>query len=106
LQASPVWQVAAHFGALCLLHLFSFLALTGRKIREQELGLEFSDTGKWSSMGEAAEARRSDFQGEALQLLHEHGPLTPSDYAHATCRKRATAKIQLSLTNESTSLLN
>ena len=72
------------------------LALTGRTIREQELALQFSDPGTWSLLGEVAEVRRSDFEREALNVLHEHGPLTPSQYAHVTGRKRASVKVQLS----------
>ena len=71
------------------------LALTGRTIREQELALEFSEMGKWLLLGEVAEVRRSDFEREALNVLQEHGPLTPSQYAHLTGRKRDNVKNQL-----------
>jgi hypothetical protein len=76
-------------------HMTASLALTGRAIREQELALEFSDTGTWLLLGEAAEVRRSEFEREALLVLHEHGPLTPSQYALLTGRKRETVKVQL-----------
>jgi hypothetical protein len=72
------------------------LTLTGRTIREQALALQFSDTGMWTLLGEAAEIRRSDFEREALQVLHEHGPLTSGEYAHLTGRKHPSVKVQLS----------
>ena len=52
----------------------SLASQAGRTIREQELALEFSETGTWSLLGEAAEVRCSEFERAALQVLQEHGP--------------------------------
>jgi hypothetical protein len=76
--------------------MIASLALTGRTIREQELALAFSDTGQWVLLGEASQVRRSEFEHEALLMLHEHGPMTPTEYALRTGRKHASVKVQLS----------
>lgn len=72
------------------------LMLTGRKVREQELALSFSGDCRWSLLGGAAEVRRTEFENEAIAVLTENGPMSPSEYAKATGRKREVVKVQLS----------
>jgi hypothetical protein len=40
----------------------------------------------------------AEFEREALLMMHEHGPLTPSEYAHQTGSKQTLVKVQLSRT--------
>jgi hypothetical protein len=58
------------------------LHLTGRDIEERELALRFvPSAGSWSLMGDAAEYAIGQTRKQLLDLIREHGTLTPKQAA-------------------------
>lgn len=67
-----------------------FLHITGRDIEEQEVALRF-ESGLWRVLGDARRYRASAAQQEVIDTIKaNNGPMTPSQIAAMTGRKRTS----------------
>jgi hypothetical protein len=73
------------------------LFVTGRDIEENELALKFDpQTGKWSTVGDAADLMRSPIRNEILQVLRNEGrPMTPTEVAASLGKDTNTVKVRM-----------
>jgi hypothetical protein len=73
------------------------LHVTGRDIEEQELALNFdATTCVWNVLGSAADREISQSRRAILDLLREHGEMTPVEIAKALEKSRSTIRSLLS----------